>query len=46
MSEHDDEGGSPVCFLPNVCPACGRLATAEPRPDTCPECGADLPEPY
>ena len=37
----EDEGGDPVCWLPRVCPACGRLADEEP-PTTCPGCGAEL----
>ncbi|MGY1747058.1 hypothetical protein [Blastococcus sp. SYSU D00695] len=37
-------GGDPVCWLDRVCPACGRLAEGEPRPQRCPECGEPLPD--
>ena len=39
-----EPAGDPVCWLDRVCPACGRLAEGEPRPDRCPECGELLPE--
>jgi hypothetical protein len=44
MTDPEDEGGSPVCFLPLVCPDCGRLSDTEP-PTTCAGCGAELPAP-
>lgn len=36
--EPDDAGGDPACWLPRVCPACGRLADEDP-PTRCPACG-------
>ncbi|MQA24186.1 MAG: hypothetical protein GEU94_01670 [Micromonosporaceae bacterium] len=36
-----DQGGESVCWLPRVCPECGRLADAEP-PTTCERCGAAI----
>jgi DNA-binding MarR family transcriptional regulator len=38
----EPEGGDPACWLHRVCPACGRLADADP-PTTCPGCGEPLP---
>lgn len=35
------EGGDPVCWLPRVCLACGRLADEDP-PTLCAACGAEL----
>ena len=35
------EGGDPVCWLPRVCPECGRLADEDP-PTRCPACGTEL----
>lgn len=34
----DRLGGEPVCWLPQVCPECGRLAEEEP-PTRCENCG-------
>lgn len=36
--EPEDVGGDPACWLPRVCPACGRLADEDP-PTRCPGCG-------
>ncbi|REF34766.1 hypothetical protein [Thermasporomyces composti] len=36
--EVDQLGGEPVCWLPRVCPECGRLAENEP-PTRCENCG-------
>jgi hypothetical protein len=36
-----EHGGDPACWLPRVCPACGRLADEDP-PTTCAACGAEL----
>jgi hypothetical protein len=38
----DDDGGDPACWLRRVCPACGRLADADP-PVRCAACGELLP---
>ena len=38
----EPEGGDPACWLPRVCPACGRLADEDP-PTRCPACGELLP---
>lgn len=38
-----DEGGSEVCLLRRICPACGHLHEGR-LPDVCAACGADLPE--
>jgi hypothetical protein len=38
----EPDGGDPACWLPRVCPACGRLADEDP-PTTCPACGAGIP---
>jgi hypothetical protein len=35
------EGGDPACWLPRVCPTCGRLADEDP-PTTCPACGGEI----
>lgn len=35
-------GGEAVCWLPRVCPECGRLSEARP-PATCERCGAEIP---
>jgi rubrerythrin len=35
-----DQGGEPVCWLPRVCPECGRLA--DDPPTRCPRCGAEI----
>ncbi|WP_218822435.1 hypothetical protein [Geodermatophilus pulveris] len=37
-----DDGGDPACWLRRVCPACGRLADADP-PVRCTACGGLLP---
>ena len=36
------EGGDAACWLGRVCPECGALDES-PR-DSCPRCGAELPE--
>lgn len=36
-----EQGGESVCWLPRVCPECGRLADEEP-PTRCPRCGAPI----
>ncbi|HEX6076037.1 MAG TPA: hypothetical protein VFZ32_12335 [Micromonosporaceae bacterium] len=36
-----EQGGASVCWLPRVCPECGRLADTEP-PTRCPRCGAEI----
>ena len=36
-----DLGGEPVCWLPRVCPECGRLSEREP-PTTCAQCGTEI----
>jgi hypothetical protein len=36
-----DEGGDPACWLPRVCPGCGRLADEDP-PTRCAGCGLEL----
>ncbi|MFW3169763.1 hypothetical protein [Geodermatophilus sp. CPCC 206100] len=38
----EPEGGDPACWLPRVCPACGRLADEDP-PTRCAGCGEPLP---
>lgn len=43
LDEVADEGGSEVCLLRRVCPACGHLHEGR-LPDVCVRCGADLPE--
>jgi hypothetical protein len=37
----EDEGGDPACWLPRVCPACGRMADEDPL-TRCSACGAEL----
>ena len=36
------EGGDPVCWLEQVCDACGALSDGPPAP-VCPRCGAARP---
>lgn len=36
-----EEGGDPACWLPRVCPDCGRLADEDP-PTRCAACGAAI----
>ncbi|WP_409332782.1 hypothetical protein [Trujillonella humicola] len=43
-TDDDEPGGDPACWLHRVCPACGRPAEEEPRPDRCPACGELFPE--
>ncbi|WP_167761118.1 hypothetical protein [Geodermatophilus sp. DF01-2] len=38
----EPEGGDPACWVRRVCPACGRLADADP-PVRCTTCGEQLP---
>jgi uncharacterized protein YeaO (DUF488 family) len=42
MSEPDERGGDPACWLRRVCPQCGSMADADP-PTTCPACHAAMP---
>jgi rubrerythrin len=37
----DQLGGEPACWLPRVCPECGRLAEEEP-PTRCESCGTAI----
>jgi ribosomal protein S27AE len=37
----DDEPGDAVCWLHQLCPACGAMPTGE-HPERCWRCGADL----
>ncbi|MFZ0118405.1 MAG: hypothetical protein WAN20_20320 [Pseudonocardiaceae bacterium] len=38
-----DEGGDPACWMPRVCPECGRLAAQDP-PTVCTQCGTEIPD--
>jgi hypothetical protein len=38
-----DEGGDPACWLPRICPECGRVADQDP-PVMCAHCGAQIPD--
>jgi rRNA maturation endonuclease Nob1 len=38
-----DEGGDAACWLPRVCPSCGRLADSNP-PTECAYCGTEIPD--
>jgi uncharacterized protein YeaO (DUF488 family) len=42
MSEAEERGGDPVCWLPRVCQQCGSMADADP-PTICPVCHAAMP---
>ncbi|MEU7816915.1 hypothetical protein, partial [Pseudonocardia sp. NPDC049154] len=45
--DRDDEpGGDPVCWLHELCPACGAMPTDDPSapPDRCWRCGEPYPE--
>lgn len=42
VSEPQERGGDPVCWLPRVCRQCGSMADADP-PTTCPACHAAMP---
>jgi hypothetical protein len=36
-----NEGGDAACWLPRVCPSCGRLADSDP-PTVCAYCGTEI----
>jgi rubrerythrin len=36
-----DTGGDAACWLPRVCPECGRLADEDP-PTRCPNCDTEI----
>ncbi|NEE02970.1 hypothetical protein [Phytoactinopolyspora halotolerans] len=44
VAEPHDTGGESVCWLPQVCEDCGRLADDEP-PTVCAACGASIDVP-
>ncbi len=39
MTDGDEEGGDPACWLDRVCAECGRISDTEVT-DTCPFCQA------
>jgi hypothetical protein len=42
MSEPDEEGGDPACWLSRVCANCGQLTEGE-LPAVCATCGHRVP---
>ena len=45
-TEHETEGGDPVCWMHLLCPSCGAMpdpdaSDGDEPPTTCPRCGEE-----